>query len=289
MRFNKKLLVVAMATMATLGTGAAWGTAQDEVDKQVAKLLADAVSRRVASTLVQAQSGTVSSEANNAYGSYSRNNIGFSAAGTTTNSKTDLGIGGYDRALTKDWILGAAVNGSRTSSSSSTGVAIAGFSATGITPYASYIVNNNFYLTGKLGFNRGSTTGTTTSASSVGLSFNGVGKWDNLVLKGRLELTGQRADSSTAGVTTRTNSSSSALDGEAGYYFQPNLYGYIGAQFSTSNQPNSAASYARLGLEYNVNKYAAIGTSYEGKVKDNQPTGTSFSSNTWSIYGRIAF
>lgn len=289
MRFNKKIVVLAIASLSTVGSGAVWATAQDEVDKQVAKLLADAVARRVASTLVEAQGGATASEVNNAYGSYGRNNIGFTAAGTTTNSKTDIGVGGYDRALTKDWLLGAAVNGSRTSSSSSTGVAVAGFSSTGISPYVSYIVNNNFYITGKLGYTSGSTTGTTVKSNSAGVSFNGIGKWTNFVLKGRLELTGARSDSTTAGLTTRTNSSSNAVDVEAGYFFQPNLYGYLGTQFTSSNQPNSAASYARVGLEYNVNKVASIGTSYEGKVRDNQPSGTSFSSNTWSIYGRIAF
>lgn len=289
-KFVKKALAASVAAVTSLGTGAVWATAQDEVDKQVAKLLGDAVAKRVASAVIAEQTaGAAAGGLNNVYASYGRNTVGFNAGGVNSTSNTDILVGGYDRNLTDKLVLGAAVNGSRTSTSNNTGVAAAGFSGSGIQPYAAYVFTKNFFVIGKLTYGEGSGGGTSVNFNGGGISLNGLGRWDNFVLKGRAEVNGSRARSTTAGLTTNSNSTSTALDGEAGYFFQPNLYGFVGYQATNASTANSRSDYARIGLEYSINKDAAVSVSYEGKVGDNQPTGTSFSANTWTIAGRIRF
>lgn len=289
MKIVKKALATSIAAMTSLGSGAVWATAQEEVDKQVAKLLGDAVAKRIASAVLDQTTGAAAGGLNNVYALYGRNTVGFNAAGGSSTSKTDFLIGGYDRNLTDKLVLGASVNGSRTGTSNNTGVAAAGFSSSGIQPYAAYVFTKNFFVIGKLTYGEGSGGGTSSKSNGGGISLNGLGRWDNFVLKGRVEGNGTRMQSTTAGLTTSTNSTSTAVDGEAGYFFQPNLYGFVGYQATNASTANSRSDYARIGLEYSINKDAAVSVSYEGKVSDNQPTGTSVSVNTWVIAGRIRF
>ena len=287
----KKVLAGAVAAIFVTGSSAVFATAQDEVDKQVAKLLGDAISKRVAATVLQQQAGSGASlsEPNNIYGSYSRLRSDFSSAGFTTSSRTNIYVGGYDRSLSDKLILGAAINGGDTGSSSNAGIAIAGSDFSGIQPYVSYLFTNSFFVIANANYSRFSTTGASGTSSGGGITLNGVQRFDNFILKGRVGVSGTRSDFTTAGLTTKTSSTGYSGDLEGGYYFMPTLYGFVGVQVTGSNKPNSEASYARIGLEQALGTSAAVSVTYEGQAGNNLPTGTSAKSNTWTLAARIRF
>jgi hypothetical protein len=288
---NNKLLSGVVAGVLALSSSAAFATAQDEVDKQVAKMLADAITKRVAATVVAKPTAAVGAqvEPNSAYGSYSNLRSGFTTAALKTDSRTNIFIGGYDRSLSDKLILGAAANGGDTSNTLSTGVASPDSNFTGIQPYLAYIFTENFFVIANAGFSRFSTTGTDGDTTSYGLSLNAAKRFEDFVLKGRLEGGGSRGSFTTAGVTTSSSTTQHKGDIEAGFFFAPTLYGYVGYQATGTNKANSNTNYARIGLEHNVNKNAAVALGYESMVNDSLPAGTSMTAKTWTLSARIKF
>jgi hypothetical protein len=315
---GKKILVRAMLGLVlAVAAGTSYANSQDEVDKQISKLIGDAVSARVSSKVLDSaftQSGSAKTEPNNVWASYTRINVDFStagaAAGTPNSFHTNAYVAGYDRDLTDNLVAGAAVSYSSTDNSGGT--------SWGIQPYLSYLFSNSVFGIIKGGYTRSDfdsnvafpggsqISNSKTDSYSWGVSLNGLYKAGDWAAKGRVEVGSSRSDTSTTSVlsctpailnfcpsTSATSSSSGSTsyigDGELDYYFSQGFYGFAGVQLSDTNKSNSYASYGRIGLEKEISKGAAISAKYEGKINDNQPSGTNFKVNTFTIAIRARF
>ena len=291
-------LVTAVGTAVAVGIvpGVAHAqSAQEEVDKQVAKLIGDAISSRVAARAA-VEAGA---EKNSLWGSYTRLKVDLPAfVGTPAiNSKSDVGIVGYDREFSQQWLGGVSGSYSDTSGFDS--------NSWSISPYLAYRFTPSFFAIGSLTYGRSefstsaptglgsvATTSGETDAWGAAFSLNGLFRSNNWLAKGRAEVSWTRSESDTGTVVPAstftppfggpivvpafaTTSSSTdhstrgSLDGEIGYLFGPGWYGYGGLQASVTDSSDSYQLFGRLGLEYRFAKNVSFGVKYEEKIDDN--------------------
>ena len=266
-----------LAISAAIGfSGSVWADAQEEVNKQIAKLIGDAVSTRVSSTTSPAQAAA--QLPNNAWGSYSRLSVdpdGASSIGT------DILVGGYDRDLSKDWVAGVALSYNRSNK----------FSADGwsLSPYIAYRFNNEIFGVVRAGYSEFDARGSHGDSMSVAGSVNGIHRFGNMYGQWRAEIGFSDTDSKAAGRNSHSSSTSYIGDGELGYYFADGLKGFAGLQLSDTNRQNSYNAFVRLGLEKELGKTAAISAKYETKVDDNSPSRGGYSIDVFTIAARVRF
>jgi hypothetical protein len=303
---NKRILFRAVAVVLTLGSSTAFAAAgdpQDEVNKQVGKLLGDAISKRVAGKVDEKTTpATVAGgDLNNIYGSLTNAPSKFTTATSTTDSKTDIYLGGYDRSVNKDIAIGIAVaTGKFRSDVSGAGAGNTQATFDAVRPYLSYLITDNFFVVGNTGVlsltGKSPTAGFYATATQSTLSFNGLKRFGDILLKGNISRIVTEIDFSSttaAGVTTRSKSNSNAtgLDLEGGYFFNPSLYGFAGATTSTSDDANtnSNAVNARIGFDYQIDKKSSVGLSYDTQIGDNSAPGTTAKSYSLSLSARLRF
>ena len=287
---KKNSIFVALAATAAFLAGASSAAfaqnAQEEVNKQIAKLIGDAISNRVsAKALDAAGQGPASAEKNALWGSYTRLNVDFSAFGFTGDSRSNMYVAGYDRDVTANFIAGVAVNYVDSSFSG------AGFSADahskGLSPYLTYLFTKNIFGMLRLDYNESSGGGATIESYGAAASINGVYRSGDLVGRGRLEVGTTKSNSAALGGTQSTTIF--AGDGELGYYLTPTLYGHVGLQLSESDSPNSYQASARIGIESNINRTTAVSLKYEKKIDDNLPSGINIKINSFTLALRLRF
>jgi hypothetical protein len=269
--------------------------AQEEVDKQVAKLIGDAISSRVAARAAE----DAGAEKNSLWGSYTRLKVDLPAfPGTPAiDSKSDVGIVGYDREISQQWLAGVSASYSDTSGFDS--------NSWSVSPYLAYRFTPALFAIGSLTYGRSefststptglgsvATTSGDTEAWGAALSLNGLYRSNNWLAKGRAEVSWTRSESDTgtfvpastftlpfggaivvpAFATTSSSTDHTtrgSLDGEVGYLFGPGWYGYGGLQASVTDSSDSYQLFGRLGLEYRFAKTASFGVKYEQKIDDN--------------------
>ena len=278
---NRFLPRIGLAAILAAFSSAAFSTAQEEVDKQIAKLISDAISSRVSASVVSQTGAAMPSEPNNIWGSYGRAKIDFSAAGFSSNSRTNIYVGGYDRDITNSLILGASLSASDTNNN--------GGKSWGISPYLAYKFTNSFFGIATYSYSRTDFTGGNSDSNSLGASLNFVHRAGDFLVKGRVGITGGESKTNTVGFSTRSSSTSYVGDAEAGYFFVPGLYGFVGLQASDTNKSNGYNLFGRIGIEKEFNKNAAVSLRYEAKTDDNQPGGTSVKIDTWTLAARFRF
>lgn len=288
MKKNSKF--VALATTAAFLAGASSAAfaqnAQEEVNKQIAKLIGDAISNRVsAKALDAAGQGPANAEKNALWGSYTRLNVDFSGFGFTGDSRSNAYVAGYDRDVTTKFIAGVSVNYVDSSFSG------AGFSgdahSKGISPYLTYLFTKNIFGILRLDYNESSGGGARIENYGAAASLNGVYRSGNLVGRGRLEVGANRSDA--GGFGGKQSTTTYAGDGELGYYFTPSVYGHVGLQLSESDSSNSYQASARIGIESNINRTTAVSLKYEKKVDDNLPSGIDVKVDSFTVALRLRF
>ena len=286
----QKLLVTALTVFVAVGASSVTfaQNTQDEVNKQIAKLIGDAISSRVsaraldASAPGQKSSGT---ELNALWGTYTRLNIDFTGGDVRTN----VFVGGYDRDVTQNFIAGASVNYADSSGTFFVPPTVFTFDShsKGISPYLSYMFTKNIFGTLKADYSESSGGGTRTESYGIGAELGGVYRTGDLVAKGRLGIGTSRSDS--GGIGGKQSTTNYSGDGELGYYFTPTVYGLVGLQLSESDSPNSYQASARVGISANVSRTATLSATYERKVDDNAPAGVDFKVNSFTVGLRVRF
>ena len=266
-----------LAISAAIGfSGSVWADAQEEVNKQIAKLIGDAVSTRVSSTTAPAPGAQLP---NNAWGSYSRLTVdpeGSSSIGT------DILVGGYDRDLSKDWVAGVALSYNRSNK----------FSADGwsLSPYVAYRFNEAIFGVVRAGYSEFDARGVNGDSMSVAGSVNGIHRFGNAYGQWRAEIGFSDTDMrATGGTNTQSTATSYIGDGELGYYFADGFKGFAGLQLSDTNRQNSYNAFVRFGLEKDLSKTAAISAKYERKVDDNSPSNGGYDIDVFTIAARFRF
>ena len=283
-----KLVVTALAAFMAAGasSGAFAQNTQDEVNKQIAKLIGDAISNRVSARALEAAPGQKSSgELNALWGTYTRLNIDFTGGDVRTN----VFVGGYDRDVTQNFIAGVSVNYADSSGTFFVPPTVFTFDShsKGISPYLSYMFTKNIFGTLKADYSESSGGGTRTESYGIGAELGGVYRTGDLVAKGRLGIGTSRSDS--GGIGGKQSTTSYSGDGELGYYFTPAVYGLVGLQLSESDSPNSYQASARIGISANVSRTATLSATYERKVDDNAPAGVDFKVNSFTVGLRVRF
>ena len=272
----KKLFVLGVVG-ALIGSGSAFADTQEEVNKQISKLIGDAVSSRVSTSAA----GVAAPLPNNVWGTYS--NLGINADGMGIHS--DIAVVGYDREINSNITVGAAFSASRTAKFNADGWSIA--------PYLAYRFNGPLFAVVRANYSDGtsSDSGTHTHFTGDGLaaSLNGVHTFDKVYLQWRGEIAGVESKASSAGTSTHSSSTLYTADGEVGHRYDNGLKIFAGLQLGTSNQPDSYAAYARIGLEKALGKEGSINAKYETKVDDNLPHGTNFRVDTISVGAQLRF
>lgn len=274
---NSQRLLIKLVALACLGTvsAAAMADAQEEVDKQISNMISGAVSARVGSALEAPATATKLN--NGGYGGIT--NVQVKGSGFS-NVSSNAYLAGVDHNFTKDLIGGAALDY----------YTLPGGSITGINPYVAYVLNDNLFLVGKLGYasgNIGSNSDMNTSAASV--SINALHKAGNLLVKGGLEFGGVRSETNANGMRSTSRMSTTLAEGELGYFFMPDLKGFVGLTLNTTNQANSYSADMAIGLEKEIGKDAAIAFKYGTQVDSDQPSGTNIKVNVYSISARFRF
>lgn len=271
---NSKIVKSGLVAVA-LASGSVCADTQDEVNKQVAKLIGDAVSTRV-STTAAGEPGLKAP--NNVWGSYSRLYVdprGESRIGT------DISVVGYDRDLGKDWTVGVALSYNDTSRFHSHGW--------DLSPYVAYRFTNSIFGVARADFTTFGAPGISGHGNGGAASINGAHNFGNLYAKWRLEMGASEFDSRSGGITTTSSSTKYIGDGEVGYRFGWGLTGYAGLQVSDTNREDSYATYARIGLEKELAKDAAVSVKYERKIDDDVPSDLRYSVDVFTIAARFRF
>lgn len=264
------------AVLATLlaASGMAWADTQEEVNKQVAKLIGDAISARTAAT----SEASAAQLPNNIWGSYSRLRVdpeGASSVGT------DIGTVGYDRDLSKDWILGVALSYNNSNRMNADGWSVS--------PYAAYRFNQTIFGVVRLGYSEFDARGSSGDSTSVAASLNGVHRFGNWYGQWRAEVGFSDTDTSAAGVHSSTSATSYIGDGELGYHFGSGFKGFAGLQLSDTNRKDSYNAFFRVGVEKELSKDAAISARYERKVDDDLPSNGGVKVDVFTIAARVRF
>ncbi len=288
MKNSKNIAATTLAVFLATASSVAFADAQEEVNKQVAKLIGDAISNRVSARALDGAAlgqRPAAAEKNALWGSYTRLRVDF----TGIESRTNVYIAGYDRDLTENIILGASVDYSDTGTS---GTLLGAFNSDshgkGISPYLTYLFNKNIFGIVRVNYSEFSGGGVRTESYGAAASLNGVHRMGDLVARGRLELGTSRSDSGALGGGKQSTTNYSG-DGELGYYFTPAVYGHVGLQLSESDSPNSYNASARIGIESNINRTTAVSLKYERKVDDNAPAGANFKVDSFTLALRLRF
>lgn len=271
---NKKIKLLVIASAIGI-SGSAWADAQEEVNKQIAKLIGDAVSSRIATSITPSAQSQLP---NNVWASYSRLTVdpeGSSSIGT------DIGVVGYDRDYSKDWVFGAALSYNNSNKFDADGW--------GIAPYAAYRFNKQIFAVVRAGYGEFDFDGGSGDITNVALSLNGIHNFDKVYGQWRAEIGFSDADVKAGGVNSSSSATNYIGDGELGYRFGDGFKGFVGLQLSDTNRPDSYFAFARIGLEKEIGKDAAISAKYERKVDDDLPRGADMSVDTFTIAARLRF
>lgn len=270
-----KTRILGLTAAALLASGGVWADTQEEVNKQVAKLIGDAVSTRVSASVEQSQAAPLP---NNAWGSYSRLNIDPK---DSSNIGTDITVLGYDRDLGQNWIAGVAVSYDHTGDINSHGW--------GVSPYVAYRFSKSYFAVVRADFTNFGAPGVDGHSSGGAASFNGAHQFGNLYGKWRVETGVTEADSRSGGVSSTTSATKYLGDAELGYHFGNGFHGFAGLQVSDTNRKDSYSTFARIGLEKQLAKDAAVSFKYETKVDDNLPSASRMDVDVFTIAARFRF
>lgn len=272
------LMRFGLAAILAMCSGAAFSQgAQEEVDKQISKLIGDAISSRISSSIVSESGSAMPAERNNIWGSYSRIGVDFDVDKTRTNAY----VFGYDRDVSNNLVLGLSLSATDTN--------LGDGKSTGISPYLAYKFTKSVFAIATYNYTSFDFDGGDGNSNSLGASLNVVQRSGDFLFKGRAQIAASESKVNFGGDTSRSSATSYLGDAEAGYFFAPGWYGYAGLQLGDSNRDNSYATYARLGIEKEFGKNSAVSLRYEAKVDDNVPGGTNFKVNIWTLAGRFRF
>jgi hypothetical protein len=272
----KKLFVLGLVG-GVIGSGSVFADTQEEVNKQISKLIGDAVSSRVSSSAA----GAAAPLPNNVWGTYS--NLGIDADGMGIHS--DIAVVGYDREISRNITIGAAFSYSNTPRLNADGWSIA--------PYIAYRFDGPLFAVVRANYSDGSSNDSSThtrfKGDGLAASLNGIHNFDKLYLQWRGEIAGVESTAHSAGTSTHSSSTLYTADGEVGHRYDNGLKVFAGLQLGTSNEKDSYAAYARVGIEKALGKEGSINAKYETKVDDNLPHGTNFRVDTISIGAQLRF
>lgn len=274
---------VGLALTLSVGSTSSWADqTQDEIDKQVAKIVADALSARVGATVAAitsvAKEGPIPD--NSAWGNYTRLRISGDSFPT---SNTNLYIVGYDRTLSRDWIAGVSAAVPDTEKSDTRSFTV--------TPYAGYIISPNLFAIFSPTYSeaRIKVAGTPTfKTHSYGVSgsLNAQYQSGPLTVKGRAGL--NWSESSSNSQTEDITGGTLAVD--VSYAVGPSTRLFGGVQMPMSFSPSSVLSiFGSVGVEQMFTRNLSVSLSYDRKFADD--TGASSKTNVESIalVARLAF
>ena len=246
--------IVASACALLISTSVRAQDAQKEVDKQIAKLIGDAVSARVAAQTVAIADALKTAERpneNNAWASYSSIHIDIPDVPST---RTATYLVGYDRTFNPKTIGGISFATADTSGSD--------IKYWSTSPYLAYTFTDSLFTILKGTYAESKFNGKKTHAYGVDVSLNGINRYGNLISKwragiGRTEP--QDGDGTTIG----------SADFELGYDFGSGMIAFAGLQASTTDKSSTYQLSARAGVEKQFGKNSAVTLKYEQKVDDN--------------------
>lgn len=253
--------------------------AQEEVDKNVARLFSAAISSRIASE-VTSENGSMPAERNGIWGSYSRIGIDLSGTGFSVKTRTNVYIGGYDRDVTDSSIVGVALNAAHTN--------FADAKSWGISPYLAYKFTNSFFAIATYSYTNIDFTGGGGKSHSLAGSLNYVHRAGDFLFKGRAQIVGVESKVNSGGSSSKSSDIGSIGDAEAGYFFAPDVYGFAGLQAGGSKE-SPLTLFARLGIEKEFSKNSTASLRYETLVHDREAGGISVKVNIWTLAARFRF
>lgn len=276
---HKRIAIISIVGALLASSNSAFAQSQDEVNKQIAKLIGEAISARVA-TSIEAK-GPGKKAQNSVYGSYSFIDTEFSG----TNSDTDLYLLGYDRDITSKIVIGAALNHSRTDLNQNA----SDFKSTGIDPYLTYLFNENIFAIFRIGYSVGDGAGIDINTKSIAASLNGVHKLnDNIYSQWRLEVSDSETEIKAFGFTTKSSALNYLGDVELGYRASNGFKAFIGTNVSISNSSDSYSADVKAGIEKELSRDAAIQLKYSRSFDDNI-SGANLKQQTFTIAARLRF
>ena len=158
----------------------------------------------------------------------------------------------------------------------------------GLTPYAAYVFNKNFFLSAMSGYNystnnyRGTEPESEADAYQTELDLNGLHIIDQWFMKGKvgaryLHIHSKFDPAITGDAVTRSNQDSWTylVDAQAGYGFKSGLRAFTGILYEYNNpKPNKGRAdgvfYYSAGADYSVNKKLSLGTSVQTDLNNPQ-------------------
>lgn len=302
-----KLGVLGVASLGSLcGFGAqeAQAAGDDEVQKQAARLISQAISARVGET-VSLRGMMDDAHASGMWGSMAYTPLDLSVAGGSNSIDISQGIFGVDFGGSGNVVFGIVGTVSSATGEldfdTGFGTATSDFSSTsgGVGPYAALVINDNFFLSGLATYTANysefsmtlpiiGTTEQSSTSSSVGAEFsaNVQAKMGDTVLRGKAALNTfmsipEEGDSVT--------SNSLVVGGEAEQMFTSHIGGYVSAQTFYSLDSETGADqntpiYAGAGAFVRFDANRQIGVGYQTQFGDD-----TIDMNTLMIQARFKF
>lgn len=268
----------AIATLLAAHIPDARADAQEEINKQIAKLTSDAISARLTGVAAAAAPGTPSAaKVNNAWGSYTNLGVEFSAPNTPGGaSTTDIALLGYDRDVSKTTTLGVALNTANTRRASG--------DSWGISPYLAYRFSEHYFAIGRLNYSHGSGSAKFDSYG-LGASLNTLQPIGDFLLKGEAGLFFSHSKVRTpafsspgvpgiAASTRRDDTLGWNLTGDASYRFGSGWSGFIGLSANGADEAHTASLSGNVGIEKAFGTDGAVMLKYDTRLADDAPSGT---------------
>lgn len=271
--------------------------AQEEINKQIAKLTSDAISARlvgVQAGVLRAAGAAAAQKPNNAWGSYTNFRLKFSSdmddglGGSVRSSDsftTDVGVLGYDRDLSRDTTVGVALDTAKTRHESG--------NSWGLSPYLAYRFSEHYFAIAKFRYGRFEGGGAKADSYSLGGSLNTVQPFGDWTFRGEAGLasthTKTRIKLPDMSSSDSDNVWSWNLNGQGDYRFGDGWMAFAGLSANGSDESHSTSLSASAGVEKAFNTDGAVQLKYETKVADNLQAGTDIKTRAVTVSLRWRF
>lgn len=284
--FGMLLCACATSTILLIAPQAQAQDAQEEINKQIAKLTSDAISARLAGAAVAAARGTAPAAPlpNNAWASYTYSRLKFDipSFGTST-FNTDIGLLGYDRDVSPTTTVGVAINGAKTRHQSG--------NFYGLSPYLAYRFSERYFTILRLNYGRIDFDGGHGDSYGVGASLNAVHPVNEaLLLKGEAGINYSYSKTRVSGFSSdSTDSFGWNLTGDASYLLGSEWSGVVGLSANGTNKSNSSSLSGNVGVEKIFGQDGAVSFKYETRLADDAPDGVDLKVHNFTLALRWRF
>jgi hypothetical protein len=286
----------ALMVLCSWSTPAAAQSAEEEVAKQTARLISDAIAKRVGDDVdviyaAPGSQGMVAESAdmlNTVWGTLTYNRVDFDGGfGGSSGVDIFLGTVGFDHRF-DNFIPGISVTGAYANVDQTTGSSLG---AT-VSPYLGYIVNDWFFLNGLVGVSMSNADIGGGDSDSLGVfteeDANAVWHSGNWLVTGKAGHRFRHSRDHEDGFgSTDSDANTLLAGGKAGYRIDPVLLPYVGAQYEYNfnvDAPDDDFVYLTVGFAMQAAPDFSMDLSGQAEVLDDETTSYNV---TWQ--GRFQF